>query len=1094
MRNKRRFLFNALFGAATVAAAGVFATFDAPVWAQERANDLTFSHKMPAETNQLPSDVARDELLRSFQNPAGKVRTGAYWYWLSGNSSVNGAIQDVKAMKSVGIDRAYIGDIGVDAVARGPVRTFSPQWWEVIRAAFQTASENDVEMGIFNSPGWSQSGGPWVSHRQAMRYLVCSETFIKGGQKFSGTLAKPSFVNENQDEYQDVATLAFPVPKDYNEKLVQAPENGFDLQANQPATIEFQAENDFAARSVKIEFKGLPIAGKAEVFAKINGEFQKIGEAKISRYNPELNVGFMPYAPVIGTFPTTTAKEFRIVVTSDRNSGLTKVSLCSAPQVAAVFEKTLAKMHETPQPMWSEYQWAPQTEIDDPATALDPAKVVDLTAATKDGVLTWDAPEGDWVVMRFGMTPTRTKNAPAVPEATGYEVDKMSYERTLEHFDAYMGDLVDRFPAETMKSFSTVVLDSYEVGGQNFTDEFAAKFEKSFGYDPTPFYPVYFGAVVKDRETSDRFLWDLRRFIADEVAYSYVGGLRDASNARNKRTWLECYGHWGFPGEFLQYGGQSNEIAGEYWSEGSLGDIENRIASSCGHIYGKTKIWAESNTCAGAPYSRSPVDMKKRTDRFFADGINNTLLHLYVQQPDERAPGFNAWFGNEFNRHNVWFKQLDLYVTYLKRANYMLQQGLNVADVAYFIGEDAPKMTGECDPALPRGYQFDFINGEVLRETTSVDENGLLTLPHGTQYKVLVLPKLETMRPELLARIKKLVEDGAFVLGPKPLRSPSLQNFPKADALVRKLADELWGNVDGVKVKSRQVGKGTIAWGLSLEEALAATNCPPDCEYPADAPLVYGRRTMENSDVYFIANLTDKTLSGVDITFRVAGKEPELWNPTTGEARPLRDWKAADGRTTLPLSFGPQESFFIVFAKPTDATESNGSNDLQLTEIAKLESGWTVEFESDELKRGPKNPVAFDKLIDWSTSDDDAIKFYSGTAVYKTTCELGATEKDERVFLSLGAVSEMAKVKINGQYVGGVWTFPYRLDVTDYVKAGVNDVEIEVVNCWVNRLIGDAKLPEDQRPTWCPVNDYRADSPLKKSGLLGPATFSKATL
>ncbi|MCF0234419.1 MAG: glycoside hydrolase family 2, partial [Thermoguttaceae bacterium] len=526
-------------------AAALFAGFCCGVaFCQERANDLKFSHKMPAETNQLPTDVARDELAQYFKNPAGKVRTGAYWYWLSGNSSVEGVQKDVAAMKSVGIDRAYIGDIGVDDVATGPTRFFSDRWWEIVHAAFKAASEHDVEMGIFNSPGWSQSGGPWVSYKQAMRYLVSSETRVSGPAKFEAALPRPEFANEKKEEYQDAYVLAYPVPKDYDAKLVKEPEGGFNLSANKPLAIEFDAPADFTARSVKIEFKSAPIAGKAEIFARVDGKLTKIGEAPISRYNPALNVGFLPYAPVFGTFPATTSREFRVVVTSDRNgAGLTRVELCGAPQMAAIYEKTLAKMHETPQPPWTEYQWAPQAEIDDPATALDPAKIVNLTANLKGDVLTWDVPEGDWIVLRAGMTPTGTTNAPAVPEATGYEVDKISREHTLEHFNAYMQDLIDRFPAEDMKSFKIVIQDSYEVGGQNITDDFSARFEKAFGYDPTPFIPVYFGAVVKDRATSDRFLWDLRRFIADEISYSYVGGLRDASNANGKKTWLECYGH-----------------------------------------------------------------------------------------------------------------------------------------------------------------------------------------------------------------------------------------------------------------------------------------------------------------------------------------------------------------------------------------------------------------------------------------------------------------------------------------------------------------------------------------------------------------------
>ncbi|MBR5627101.1 MAG: hypothetical protein IKW74_05710, partial [Thermoguttaceae bacterium] len=792
-------------------------------------SQTSFSHKMPEATYQMPKTDSAEDMAANFRTPPSSVKTGVYWYWISSNISKEGVVKDLNAMKKAGINRAYIGDIGVDEVKRGKIKTLSNEWWEVVHQALKTASELDIEIGIFNSPGWSQSGGPWVNNERAMRYLVSSEVRVSGPKKFSEKLVQP------KEEYQDVKVLAYPEPKDdlvvlNAEKVTADPESadasklfdgdtatGMKLPAKKDVTILMSSDKPFTARSLTVNVLESPIVANCQLQANIDGEFKTISTFKISRYNSSIGVGFIPYAPVVASFPATTSREFKLIVNCDReNAGLSELVLSAAPRVASYSEKTLAKMHETPHPMWPEYQWQPQAVVDDAATLIDPAKVIDITdKLAADGTLTWDVPKGNWVILRMGMTPTGAKNAPAVPEATGYETDKMSVEHIRYHFDALMGEVFRRVPAEDRRSFKVVVQDSYEVGGQNFTDNFCEKFQKSFGYDPTPYLPAFFGQVVGSQSDSDRFLWDVRRFIADEVAYNYVGGLREICNENGLVTWLECYGHWGFPSEFLKYGGQSDEIAGEYWSEGDLGDIENRIASSCGHIYGKTKIWAESNTCAGNPFGRSPVNMKQRTDKFFSEGINNSLLHLYVQQPDEKVPGVNAWFGNEFNRHNTWFTQMDLFTTYLKRCNYMLQQGLNVADIAYFIGEDAPKMTGIVDPALPNGYQYDFMNAEVIEAAMSV-QNGMITLPNGAQYRVLVLPKLDTMRPELLRKIAQLVNDGAVVLGPKPSRSPSLQNQPVADQEVKKIADELWGDVDGDKIKFRQVGQGMIANGLSL--------------------------------------------------------------------------------------------------------------------------------------------------------------------------------------------------------------------------------------------------------------------------------------
>jgi len=771
-------------------------------------------------------------------------------------------------------------------------------------------------------------------------------------------------------------------------------------------------------------------------------------------------------------------------------TGLAEVVLSASPRVERYAEKTLAKMHPTPLPYWNEYQWPRQAEPNDQATVIDGKKVIDLTKyLAADGTLSWDVPAGDWVIMRTGVTPTGTQNSPASPEATGYEVDKMSKEHVAMHFDGHMGEVLRRIPAADRKTFKVVVQDSYEMGGQNFTDGFLEEFKQKYGYDALPYLPVYKGLVVNSQLASDRFLWDMRRLVADKVAYDYVGGLRDISHKFGLKTWLECYGHWGFPSEFLMYGGQSDEIGGEFWSEGELGNIENRAATSCGHIYGKTKISAESNTCAGSPFSRYPGTIKQRGDRFFAEGINNTLLHVYITQPyEEKSPGMNAWFGNEFNRKNTWFSQMDVYSQYLKRTNFMLQQGLNVADVAYFIGEDAPKMTGIVDPALPVGYQFDYMNAEVIEKYMTV-KDGLITLPHGTQYRILVLPKLETMRPELLVKIKQLVNDGAVIMGPAPKRSPSLQNQPVADLEVQKLAAELWGNVDGVNVKSKKVGKGTIMNGFSMEEAFVQIDCVPDCKLPEDRTIHYGHRTMSDGEAYFVTNQTGET-KRVTPEFRVKGLQPELWEATTGSMRKLPAYAQKGEVTAVPLKLAPYESIFVVFRKKAGAAKVNGleANYPEPNLLVDLKGPWTVAFNASQ--RGPEQPVVFETLQDWTTSSDDRIKYYSGTANYTNKFKLERLPEGEKVIINLGSFTAMAKVTVNGTYVGGLWTAPYQLDITSFVKAGENDLKIEVVNTWVNRLIGDSKLPVDQRKTWCPVNNYKPDSPLQPSGLYGPVTIS----
>ena len=1057
---------------------------------------LIFTSCNPGEKS-----ISEIKLEKGFETPPDSVRIGVYWYWISDHISKEGVVEDLKAMKKAGITRAFIGNIGLDGMPFGKVKMFSDEWWDILHATLKTATELNIDIGIFNSPGWSQSGGPWVKPEEAMRYLATSELRVSGPKKLNQKLNKPT------DIFQDVKTLAYPVSK--NDQLVINTRNagitsvpgiahlsrvldgdkttGIELPEGNTFTLDITTKVPFTARSLTVQTTEERLRANAVFQIKeTNGKFRTVTEFEIDRSNSSLNVGFKPYAPVVISFPQITAKNFRLILNDYRSeNGLADVVISSAPRVERYAEKTLAKMFQSPLPYWHEYQWRKQPE---PArsTVVEGSKVLDISEyLSKDGTLKWDVPEGDWIILRTGMTPTGVKNSPASPEATGLEIDKMSKKHIKKHFDSFIGEILKRIPEADRKSFKEVVQDSYEMGGQNFTDDFIAEFKERYGYNPVPYLPVYSGFVVNNEESSDRFLWDVRRMVADKVAYDYVGGLRDACHEYGLKTWLENYGHWGFPGEFLMYGGQSDGIGGEFWSEGDLGNIENRAATSCGHIYGKTRISAESNTCGGPAFSRYPAMFKQRGDRFFAEGINNTVLHVYVSQPyEDKNPGVNAWFGNEFNRKNTWFSQMDVYTDYLKRTNFMLQQGVNVADAAYFIGEDAPKMTGITDPELPIGYQFDYINAEVIEKYLTV-RDGLLTLPHGTQYRILVLPKLETMRPELLLKIKQLVNDGAVVLGPAPDRSPSLQNRPEADVQVKETAAELWGDVDGVKQKSRSFGKGMILNGLTMEEAFDMIQCVPDCKLPKDKSIHFGHRKLNDADIYFVSNQTGESRI-FSPEFRVEKKIPEVWQATDGSMRKLSAFEQTENGTIVPLELAPYESVFIVFREEARKSSAKGleANFPKPTILTKLDGPWKVQF--DASMRGPEEPVVFNSLQDWTTSSDDKIKYYSGTAIYTCNFNLDKLPKKEQYFIDLGKLSAMAKVTVNGTYVGGVWTPPYQLDISKVIKPGENEVKVEVVNTWVNRLIGDQKLPESERKTWCLVNPYKADSELQPSGLIGP--------
>jgi hypothetical protein len=1039
---------------------------------------------------------------KGFVSPPDSVRIGVYWYWINDNISKEGVVKDLQAMKEAGITRASIGNIGQQSYPTGKVKILSDEWWEIIHTALKTAAELGIEIGIFNSPGWSQSGGPWITSEQSMRYLDASELRVKGTVKLEQKLSKTS------DDFQDVKVIAFPVAGDYRQNLFDTPDARITFSENKisvaksPEVFEkyvisgresyigLVLPKAYTARSLELQVFDYSYA-EAELQAKAGTEFKSVKRFVINRTNANLSVGFKPYAPIVVTFPEVTSSEYRIVFRNAGGVRLSNIILSATPVMERYPEKTLAKMFQSPLPYWHDYLWDKQPEIQSEALSIaKPEQTLDISKyMAADGTLSWDVPEGEWIILRTGMRSTGVTNSPASVEGTGLEVDKMSKKHVAAHFDAFIGKIIERIPAKDRKTWKLVVQDSYETGGQNFTDGFFEDFKERYGYDASPYLPVFYGHIIGSPDLSDRFLWDVRRMVADKVAYDYVGGLRDICHKHGLGTWLQNYGHWGFPSEFLQYGGQSDEVSGEFWSEGNLGDIENRAASSCAHIYGKPKVSAESFTCGGGAYTRYPAIMKRRGDWSFTEGINNTLLHVYIQQAyEDRYPGIDEWFGNEFNRKNTWFKHIDLFTLYIKRCNFMLQQGLNVADVAYFIGEDAPKMTGIRNPEIPKGYSFDYINAEVIVRDLSV-KDGKLTLPHGTSYRVLVLPELETMRPEVLQKIEQLVSEGAVILGPPPSRSPSMKAYPEADKQVNSTAKKMWGDLS---VKQRSYGKGTIFTGMSMQEVLNLLKTVPDCRIAPEIPFLYNHRTLDNKDIYFITNQSEQRVK-TSVAFRVKGMQPELWDAVTGAIRPLPAFEQTDETTIVPMQLESLESVFVVFRKKGNSMSSPAIDNANFPEtetVVEINSPWKVTFESDAVKRGPAETVVFDKLRDWSKHENEQIRYYSGTAVYKNNFTLAEKPAGKRLYLDLGKVSVMAKVKVNGKYVGGVWTTPYRVDVTSQLKNGDNTVEIEVVNTWVNRIIGDLKLPPENRIVHTD-KQTNANARLQSSGLLGPVAIVK---
>jgi hypothetical protein len=924
-----------------------------------------------------------------------------------------------------------------------------------------------------------------------------------------------------KDEFQDTHTLAFLTPKaeernahDLEADLSSIPkiENlksliddnvdtsiSFDVEGGKEVSIELKFPEQITARQISLTPGEDAFKCSCSLYADIDGEETLVSSFGFDRSNFRVNVGPITNGPLAISLNEITSDRFRLeckqFISQTRRAGFSEIEISEAPVLEKYIEKQLGKMHPTPLPNWDTYLWETQESKVNEALIVDDQEVIDVSEfVNEEGQLTWDAPEGKWTIMRIGMTPTGTKNSPSAPQGQGYEIDKMNSELAKFHFDNFVGEFLKRIPQESKSAFKYVIADSYEMGSQNWTDDYQVKFKEKYGYDPVKYLPVLSGRIVGGVEESERFLWDLRRSVADDVAYEYVGGLKKASNEHNLQTWLENYGHWGFPSEFMMYGGQSDLIGGEFWNEGSLGNIECKASSSTSHTYGKGRTSAEAFTAAGKSYLRHPAMLKRRGDWCFTEGINHLVLHLYIQQPDEsRKPGMNAWFSTEFNRHNTWFGQANNYFDYLRRCQYLLQQGQYAADVCYFIGENAPIMTGGRNPEIPAGYSYDYINGEVILNRLSV-EKGKFVLPDGMSYRVMVLPPVKTMRPEVLAKLEQLVKQGGVILGSKPEKSPSLQNYPACDEQVLDLAGKLWSGDYSDRKMANKYGDGFVLDGHELSEVFGMLNLKKDVDVPEDTPILWTHRTMPGMDIYFITNQSDEELD-INPIFRVANDlKPQLWDAVTGKVRQLNEYTQSESGTKVPIKLKAEQSWFVVFTN-ADAKAINGEYQKNFPEpelIQTINQSFSVDFINKDI--GPEQSVVFEELIDWAKSADDKIKFYSGTAVYTTTFDLGEDPENEEFFLNLGEVSVMAEIRLNGKEAGGVWMAPYRLNIAELLVQGENTLEIEVVNLWRNRMIKDKKLPEEEQYTWTVTDDIKVDEEPHVSGLLGPVTIEKINI
>ena len=1085
----------------------------------------------------LHAEPVADPLADGFRDPPMSARPRVWWHWMNGNVTEEGIKLDLEWMKRIGIGGAQTFDAQLQTpqVVEKRLVYMTPEWKHAFRTATETADKLGLELAIAASPGWSETGGPWVKPEDGMKKLVWSETPVTGGKRFKGKLAAPP---STTGPFQDLGMQPeigsdhpkTDLPQLYRDTYVFAvPETEVPLA---PVWSASSGAIDGAKLTdgKQITVVELP-AGKPDAPAWIRADFtapQQVRSATLAT-PPTSLFSAAKFVPVLeassdGTafsevarFPTGTAAQYtvtfapvsakalRVRFVSEQNG----FGLPTAPAPGAEFPAfpgfmsgsgphvTIAELRFSASGRTHRFEEKAgfATTLDyhaiptPDAPAIQEGAVIDLTGKMQgDGSLDWTPPKGNWRVLRLGYSLTGTENHPAPPEATGFEVDKFDAEAVRRYINTYLDtynaaagpDMIGRHGVRALLN------DSIEVGASNWTPTLVAEFKARRGYDPVPWLPALTGVILGSPARTDAFLHDFRATLADLMADAHYKTIAEEARKRGLIHYSEALeDKRPSLGDDMAMRRNADVPMAAMWSYDTergapqpthQGDM--RGAASVAHIYGQNLVAAESLTSALQPWAFAPRDLKPMIDMEFALGVNRPVIHTSVHQPlTDKAPGFSLFiFGQYFNRLETWGEQARPWVDYMARSSYLLQQGRNVADVAYFYGEEAPltALFAKAVPDdLPTANAFDFVNPDVLLNQLS-NEGADLVAKSGARYKALYLGGSSArMSLTVLQRIADLVRGGATLIGEKPLGSPALQDDPAAFA---RLADALW---------SGDAGKGHVLPSRNPDEALRTLGISADLTYTRAAPdsaVLFVHRKTADAEIYFVTNRKNRA-EPTTLSFAQAGKAPEWWDAATGKAAPL-GYTTKDGRTEITLTLRPWQSGFVVFRKAGPASLDIGTP--VRSEVALVQGPWAVAFQPG---RGAPASVTLPALTDWTQAADPGVRYFSGTATYRQTLKVPAIRPGQRLILDLGEVREVAEVLVNGKSAGTLWKPPYEADLTGLVHRGINTLEVRVTNLWVNRLIGDAQ-PGAKPITFTTLKTYRADAPLRPSGLIGPVTLS----
>lgn len=1061
------------------------------------SNDKYSDGFLPTEESLYRSFGDHDKAL--FHSP-DKVHYPETWFHFIGNNvSLEGITADLEAIAAAGISgvQFFHGQFGGTwpQVEEG-IAPLSENWDSAVRHIAMECQRLGLRFTIQNCPGWAMAGGPWVKPENAMRALVCSRTDVSG-KNIDVSLPVPQPNEESWRDYRDIAVLAFPVPEGDTgrpldirsvkgsgkypwEKMMKEEVDviSFPPAADQPHWVELSFIKPETIRT--FEFPSINSLNHSmnyepgvdiKVYAlTADGRSHKIVDAPLPQSNWQDNDPLSFACPEVAD-----AVGCRIEIYNRYDMDLSRMNLYSAARKNSWESEAGLTLRS--------FERTADDVIQSQDAYLSSDSVFDVTEyMTADGRLVWTAPsEGSWTILRTGHVNEGKKNGPAPAEGTGWECDKFSAEGTEAHFAGYVGRLADGALNEG-GLLDGILLDSWECSTQMWTKDMEKEFSDRCGYEVRKWIPALFGYVMDNPETTSRFLLVWRGTTGNLITERFYRRMAELGHERNCAVVYETAAGDVVPADIMEYFKYADIPMCEFWQPfneagyvGSLNFKPVKPTASAARMYGKPRVDAESFTSFSLTWDEHLEMLKEYADYHFIEGVTHNVFHTYTHNPQIGflPPGTSMGngIGTPFLRGQTWWPYVKEFTAYLARCSYMLERGRPVSDVLWYLGDEVSHKPDQ-EYGFPEGYRFDYCNPDVLLNRLSVKDGNIVT-PEGLTYRMIWIPENKRMRPETIEKLHELMMQGAKVVAKAPESLATLIGGEDAQKRFDEAVSSIWADVPSNG--SKPIGKGLIDTDTDIEKALTRYGVMPDVK----GNVRWLHRQVKGADWYFVTPVKQASFKG-KVAFASSGSV-ELWDAVTGRTRPLK-MEYKDGYTYVDLDLPKAGSCFIVFnhrQQHVDPVEHGVQTE------NRLDGAWEVSFPDGW---GAEN-LSVSQLVPWCEMPfSDEGKAFSGKASYRTEFTVEPEMSGKNVVLDLGKVDMIAQVKVNGNTLRTLWCSPYSLEIGDYVKDGMNTLEIDVASTWFNRLVYDASQNEDLRKTWVIAGPDK-DEPLRPSGLLGPVTL-----